>query len=212
MQYDPQMHHRRTIRLPAWDYREAGAYFVTICTYGRECILVDHRIRRVLRRIWARTVAGGRFPGEGEFVVMPNHVHGIVWIGAEGAASGGSGVGASRPRKRGDASPRKMVPLRENDRISLDGSPLRDGDVPSPRRAKRGSLGAVIASFKTHSAIAVNRARNTPGAAVWQRNYYERIIREEDELLRIREYIRDNPRLWAEDPENPTNLVGQPLA
>jgi REP-associated tyrosine transposase len=66
----------------------------------------------------------------------------------------------------------------------------------------------IVGSFKSVTARCINRARNTPGAAAWQRNYYERIIRDEEELLRVREYIRDNPRLWDEDPENPLNVSG----
>jgi REP-associated tyrosine transposase len=76
------------------------------------------------------------------------------------------------------------------------------------RRAERGSLGALIASFKTHGAIPINRLRSTPGTPVWQRNYYEHVIRSEDDLLRVREYIRDNPAKWDEDPENPKRTTG----
>jgi len=206
MRYDPQTHHRRSIRLPAWDYREAGEYFVTICTFGRECLLADVRTERLLIRVWARTVAGGRMPAEGDFVVMPNHVHGIVWTRAEQAASGASGVGASRPRKRDGLLNCDGVAAKEGHTVSVDGSPLRVGDAHAFRQAKRGALGALIASFKTHSAVAINELRDAAGAAVWQRNYYERIIRDEEELLRIRQYIRNNPRLWAADPENPINV------
>ena len=90
----------------------------------------------------------------------------------------------------------------------MDGSPLRVADgAPTPSRAELGSLGALVASFKTRAAIAINALRNTPGAPVWQRNYYEHIIRGDADLLRVREYIRDNPAKWAEDSENPANLV-----
>jgi putative transposase len=211
MRYDRKTHHRRSIRLASWDYRDAGAYFVTLCTFGRECIFADPRIDRLLRHIWARTVGGGRLPGEGDFVVMPNHIHGIVWVRAEQAASGASGVGASRPRKRDGLLHCDGVPSKGDRTVSVDGSPLREADGPAFRRPERGSLGALIASFKIHSAIGVNKLLNTSGAPVWQRSYYERIIRDDEELLRIREYIRDNPRRWAEDPDNPNNLPANRL-
>ncbi len=67
----------------------------------------------------------------------------------------------------------------------------------------RGSLGAVVGSFKSAATRGINRVRGSPGVPVWQRNYHDRIIRDEDELLRIRTYIRENPLRWAVDPENP---------
>jgi len=204
MSYNPRVHHRRSVRL-AYDYTQAGAYFVTICTYRKECILHDSRIHRLLRRIWGRTVGRGHFPNAEDFVVMPNHVHGTVWIRPRQAISGTSVVGASRTRKQNDISRTDDVLPRDDRPGSMDGSPLRSGDAPSPRRGERGSLSAIVASFKAHAAIAINRARGTPGAAVWQRNYSEHIIRSEDDLRRIRESILDNPRRWDEDPENPVN-------
>ena len=203
MRYDPPIHHRRSIRLPAYDYRDAGAYFVTICTHRRGCTLTDPRIARLLLRIWARTVCGGRYPSEGEFVVMPNHVHGIVRIRGKEVAPGASNVGASRPFRRNDNSHRNGVAQRNCGLVSVDGSPLRVDHATTPRRAERGSLGARIASFKTQSTLAMNRLRMTPGVPAWQRNYHEHIIRNEEISLRVREYIRDNPAKWDEDPDNP---------
>jgi len=78
--------------------------------------------------------------------------------------------------------------------------------VASPQRAFVRITGAIIGSFKTATAKRINNIRQTPGAAVWQRNYYEHIIRHEDGLRRIRKYILDNPRGWADDPENPMNM------
>lgn len=92
----------------------------------------------------------------------------------------------------------------------MDGSPLRSDNAPLRLPARRGSLRTIIASFKTHAAIAINRARNTSGARVWQRGYHEHVIRNEADLKRIRQYILDNPRKWAEDPENPANFNHRP--
>ena len=65
----------------------------------------------------------------------------------------------------------------------------------------------MVGSFKAHASIAINGARGTPGAPVWQRSFYEHIIRGEDDLRRVREYILANPRKWAEDPDNPSNIT-----
>lgn len=124
-------------------------------------------------------------------MVMPNHVHGVVSIdgGVPGArhrnASGNHEDNHDEDRLGGS----NAVP---------NASPLRGFIASAP-----GSLGSVIGSFKSLTARCINRARNTHGSPVWQRNYYEHIIRDEADLLRIREYIRDNPAKWAEDPDNP---------
>jgi REP element-mobilizing transposase RayT len=70
----------------------------------------------------------------------------------------------------------------------------------------RRSLGALIRTFKAATTRRINEHRRTPGAPVWQRNYYERVIRDEAELARVRQYILDNPAKWAEDKHNPANL------
>ena len=75
-----------------------------------------------------------------------------------------------------------------------------------PRRAPAGSLGAIVGTFKSVTARRINSIRHTPGADVRQRNYYEHVIRNEQALQRIREYIHNNPLRWDLDIENPTNL------
>lgn len=167
--------------MPAWDYRECGAYFVTICTHERQCTLSNPRIRSIVLEAWRGIPDHFRYVGVDEFVIMPNHVHGIIWIGVVAMA-------LPRPNRLGRGSP----------------SPLRQG---RPRGADPGSLGAVIGSFKSYAAARINRLKGTPGAPFWQRNYYERVIRDDAELERAREYIFDNPRRWAVDKHNPENLA-----
>jgi len=77
--------------------------------------------------------------------------------------------------------------------------------LPRPYGPPSGSLGAIVGSFKAATAKRINNIRKTPGASVWQRSYYEHIIRDEDDLRRVRQYVLDNPRRWAQDPENPAN-------
>jgi putative transposase len=165
---------RRSIRLPGYDYTSPGAYFVTICTYLGACILESSEFQAVVGESWEEIPLHFPHAQLDEFVVMPNHVHGIVCI-----LDTGSAVGAQHA------------------------APLR-GDIPTVRP---GSLGATVRSFKSAVAKRINQIRGTPGAPVWQRNYYERVVRDEDELARIREYVHFNPVQWQLDRENPRRLV-----
>jgi len=203
--YDPHKHHRRSIRLKGYDYTQSGAYFVTIVTHGRELLFDDPVLRRVAETMWQRVPRHFPHVELDEWVVMPNHIHGIIVITAVGAthstdnastaagglqdAEPGSARGAS-----GNASP---LPPRHNGNAS-----------PLPCGPPSGSLGAIVGNFKSVTARRVNRIRKTPGAPVWQRNYYERVIHNERELNTTRQYIRDNPAHWAEDRENPNRAGG----
>jgi REP element-mobilizing transposase RayT len=171
--------------LPFHDYRLPGAYFVTICTFKRDLLfgairqneIVLNEFGHAVEETW-RSVAK-HFPDwrADSFVVMPNHFHGILLIEREPDVT--AGVGA-----RHDAPLRPFAPGR---RVLL-----------------RGSLGAVVIQFKSAAARHINILRGTPGASVWQRNYYERVLRGDRELLLAREYIRDNPARWAQDPNHRT--------
>ena len=198
MSYTSEKHHRRSIRLRGWDYTNPGAYFVTICTHNGECLFEDPVLRRMVETTWRRIPCHFPHVRLDEFVVMPNHVHGIIWIVDKPV------VGARHSRE--SSSPTDAIPSDEptqsRKQPSGNASPLRPcGVVP-------GSLGAIVGNFKSVTARRVNRIRKTPGAPVWQRNYYEHIVRSEDELRRIREYIRLNPLKWELDRENP-NRTGR---
>jgi len=189
--YNPEKRHRRSIRLRGWDYTSPGAYFVTICTHNGECLFEDPVLRRVVETMWQRIPRHFPHVQLDEFVVMPNHVHGIIWIVDKP-------VGARHSRE--PLSPTDTIlsdePTQSRKQPSGNASPLPHGVVP-------GSLGAIIGNFKSVTARRINRIRRTPGAPVWQRNYYEHIVRSEDELGRIRKYIRLNPLKWELDRENP---------
>jgi putative transposase len=174
MVYDRHKHHRRSIRLRGCDYSHPGAYFVTLCTYGRDCLfgaVAGGTVRLneyglAARDEWLRS-AGARAEIELDaFVVMPNHIHGIVVITG--------GVGATGR------------------------SPLHYVD-DRPRGPAKRSLASFIGGYKPAVTRRINQMRDTPGARVWQRNYYERVIRDEDELARARGYVVDNPGRWAAD-------------
>jgi putative transposase len=207
-------HHRRSIRLKGYDYTQPGAYFVTIVTHGRECLfgeIVDGEMRlngagQIARQEWERLPR--RFPHVqlDAFVIMPNHIHGIIVItdAGRGTAAGldvDAPVGAAVPCTDGgtaagfdgDVPVRAAVPLQ---RLEQFGKP-----VP-------GSIPTIVRSFKSAVTLRVNLLNRTSGADVWQRNYYEHVVRSDASLARIRQYIVDNPAQWDDDNENP-NKVGR---
>src|SRR3990170_3991294 len=168
MRYDPTKHHRRSIRLRDYDYRQAGAYFVTTVCKDRELVLEDERFRTIAEETWLWLAERYEYVDLDEYVVMPNHLQGIVVI--RDVRRGGS-----RTAPTGDAA--------------------------------RKPVGRLVGAFKTVSTKRINEIRDAPGVPVWQRNYYEHVIRDEDDLDRVRRYIAENPLRWDEDPENP-NFVG----
>lgn len=192
-----RLHYRRSIRLPTWDYRERAAYFVTICTHERALLFEDERIIRELELAW-HSIGRYSHARPDYFVAMPNHVHGIIWI------TGPTSVGAQHTSKPG--RPLASVPHPVNGLASgtACAAPLRRCAVLEGPAT--GSVAAVVRAFKSNAAKRINNLRNTPGAPVWQRGYYERVIRDDRELDAVREYILDNPRSWAEDPNNPANF------
>jgi putative transposase len=175
VKYDSNKHNRRSIRLRGYDYRRYGAYFVTICTAQRACILEDEYIRDAILMTWRAVGKYARAATGDEFVVMPNHVHGIVWLRPRG------------PGPSDHAEPSRFRVSRER------GHPI----------VEAGSLGAIVRAFKSAAAKRVNSLRDTPKTPVWQRGYHERIVRDEGELGRIRD--RNNSLKWAEDRNNPAN-------
>jgi len=185
---------RRSIRLPGYDYRSQGAYFVTICTAGKQCILADDRLRTALRTAWRSTITHGREPSPHEFVVMPNHVHGIVWI------SGDSSITPSAESFRAQRWPLATVDS------GVTGSAIESLDEGEGTAPLPGSLGALVRQFKS---IGTQRIRRLTGRSgpVWQRGYHEHVIRNEHELETRRRYILDNPRRWATDPLHPKHLA-----
>ncbi len=189
---------RQSMRLRDYDYTTAGAYFVTICTHGRELILDGVDLAHAVERTWwslGKYAAGVR---GGPLVVMPNHVHGIIWLTR-------SVVGAQHVSSRSDHSNREVDLVGNDLSCSARAAPL-----PTVRRSLRvevGSLGAIVRAFKSTSTKRINQLRGTPGGTVWQRGYYDRVIRGDAELARVRQYIRDNPAKWDEDRNNPFNLA-----
>lgn len=190
MKYNPDKHHRRSIRLKGYDYTRIGVYFVTICTENRLClfgeiiddVMVLNDAGQVAENCW--NDIPNHFPHVelDEWVIMPNHVHGIISItmNVDGA-----------DYDRGDDGIAIVVGAKNF-------SPLRDArdEYPYPRGTSK-TIGSIIRGFK----IGVTKwmRNNTNVYHVWQRNYWEHIIRNENELNKIRTYIRNNPLNWQND-------------
>ena len=184
---------RRSIRLARYDYSQSGFYFFTICLLGHKSIL-----GRILGYQMECTPAGNavwgiwntlpaRFPAIelDTFIVMPNHVHGILFLRPPAKNMGGASPVPTRSTsaRRGDP------------RVAPSGCPVRHNPGPL-------TLGQIIGAFKSLSAIAVNLVLHRTGP-LWQRNYYEHIVRSPSDLDSIRLYISRNPAQWQNDRENP---------
>jgi putative transposase len=183
MRYDPNVRHRRSIRLKWYDYASPGAYFVTLCTQGHRCLfgevvdgLVDlNDAGWMVERWWNELPRKFSSIQIDTFVVMPNHFHGIIVI-----------VGGNVQD--------------------------RHGAHTQVRPYERVGLGRVVQWFKTMTTNAYMHGVHEFGwprfqKRLWQRNYFEHVARNEDDLLAIREYVVNNPARWLEDPDHPTNVV-----
>ena len=185
---DPRKHHRRSIRLPEYDYSQPGAYYVTIVAWQRECLFGEvvggemalSKFGLVAKQQWEKLPK--RFPNIelGAFVVMPNHMHGIIMI------IDGRGT-ADNPNDHDGESSRR-APTHEQF-----------------QKPVKGSIPTIVRSYKSAVSYRINLMRGTKDVPLWQRNYYKHVIRDEKDLQNKTDYIKANPILWDEDGENPTN-------
>jgi REP element-mobilizing transposase RayT len=206
MTYDPQRHHRRSVRLQGYDYTQPGAYFVTVCTQDRASLfgeILEEQIRLneaggMVQRMWAGLPDHFPFLKLGEYVIMPNHLHAILVL---------TDLGDHEDRPYG------MMMDRRGESCIRPFDLARD----HPRGTLTGTVGRVVQAFKsitTHEYVQGVQRRGWPPFAkrLWQRNYYEHIIRNELELNDVRRYIQENPARWATDENNPDRLEEQPWA
>ena len=178
--FDPKKHHRKSIRLQGYDYSQAGAYYVTIVTYHRDCLfgeivkeeMILNDFGKIADKCWREIPDHFPFVELGAHVIMPNHAHGIIVIRDI------DGRGAAMLRPYDDNATHKI-------------------------NVTPGSLGAIVRSFKSAVSYRIHKEHNATG--IWQRNYYEHIIRDEKDLQNKTDYIEANPMLWDEDDNNPRN-------
>lgn len=171
MTYNPEIHHRRSIRLKGFDYSRPGEYFVTICTQNRICLFGDvingtmvlNKYGKIVEKCWFDLPNHYNNVKLNEYIIMPNHFHGII-----------SMVG-----------------------VGFKPTPTMDEHI-----GKCHGLSEIVRALKTFSARQINEIKNSPGVPVWQRNYYEHIIRDDDSYYRISAYIKNNPVNWEKDDYN----------
>ncbi len=179
----PGLPDRRSVRMRTYDYATAGIYFVTVCTHGKRCVLgrvtndrvVLSRIGAIVDECWRAIPEHFAGVELHEFVVMPNHLHGLIIL---------------------PEAPRAQHAV-----------PLRNKDVLAPERSfgamRPGELSAIVRSFKSACTKRVNRLRRTSGRTLWQRGYYEHVVRDADDLEQLQRYIIENPLSWVLNRENP---------
>jgi putative transposase len=177
--YDPHLHHRHSIRLKEWDYASPGVYFITICTFQRQNLFDHLPFCQLAQERWQH------IPAE------PHAVHVTLdeWI---------------------------VMPNHIHGILVINNTAVQHQPPPTPlpiasplRSAPAGSLGALVGQYKSGVTRRINNLRHTPGGRIWQRGYYERLIRNEREWNATRQYIRDNPARWAEDRENLDRLLSR---
>ena len=176
MSYDPNVHHRHSLRLKGYDYAAPGAYFITVCTqdktprFGR---IVDTDMHlnaagRMVKSVWTTIPERFRDIETEIHTVMPNHFHALVILGASWMAA----------------------------------NPVHDDDCASASPPP--ALGEIVGAFKsitTHEYIVGVKTKGWASfdKRLWQRNYWEHIIRSQESLAKIQAYIENNPRTWPDD-------------
>lgn len=197
------LYHRRSIRLKGYDYTRAGAYFITICTHDRKHLfghirqgaMILNEYGKIAAAEWERTPTLRPNTRIADFVIMPNHIHGILVI----VDDSDSRTGVSRNDIESRTGVLQYAPTRPYAPTDTGVLPYAPTDTPTEFKSPSKTIGAIIRGFKSATTAQINRLCHTPRLPVWQRNYYEHIIRTETAYDRIAEYIRLNPARWNED-------------
>ena len=171
-------------RLPGWDYSTPGFYFVTVCTHDRRClfgcvkngVMHSNHYGHIVYDEWLQSFHIRRELRRDEFIVMPNHFHGIVQL-----------VNVEKP-----VSDNVTIVVETSGRTSLQ----QRVKQPKPPRLSPKSISSFMAGVKSAITKRINTHRNTPGAPVLQFRFHDHVIRDKHELYRIRHYIKTNPVNW----------------
>jgi len=214
--YDPQIHHRRSIRLKGYDYSQAGAYFVTICVHQRECLLGDvvngemrlSRFGKIVHYAWLDLPKHYPHVILDAFCIMPNHVHFVIVLIDDGRDGSFKLSQVSLPARR-DGS-RGLAESSQITRTLLSEEALPAQETHPYAQPIRHPLSEVIRAFKSFSAKRINTLRRTTYAPFWQKNYYEHIIRNDRAWNAIAWYIINNPLNWQMDRDNLQNKLPPP--
>lgn len=179
MKYNPDIHHRKSIRIPEYDYGQPGYYFVTLNVQNRDCLfgeIKDSKIEltdigKIIKYHWSKLPLYFKNIELDDYVIMPDHFHGIIRI---------------------------VRAMHSNENIVFDKKHLENASPIQPTGTQPGSVAAIIQNFKSVTARKINHILKRSNHRLWQRNYWERVIRDEVELQKIRKYISENPLKWSE--------------
>jgi putative transposase len=216
MTFNPAKHHRHSIRLPGFDYSQPGAYFVTICVQNRECLfgeIIHGRMHlndsgKMIDKWYMELPNKFSNMEIDEYVIMPNHFHSIVKIipaAVSTTATVSATVGADLCVRPNHARVRPI-----DARVNGADTQVRPYNKNDATNDKTTNLSSIMQWFKTMTTNEYIRNVKTNGwrafsGKLWQRDFYEHIGRNGNELFRIRNYIRDNPKNWKSDGENPSS-------
>lgn len=188
--YNPNIHHRRSIRLKGYDYSKAGLYFITICCQDRACLFGDvvrgemilNDAGKMANECWLNIPK--HFPNAvlHEYIIMPNHIHGIIEL------TNVINVGAENFR------PDNKININSFDNAMKN---VIGAENFPPLRSPSKTIGSIVRGFKI--GVTTWMRNNTDIHDVWQRNYYEHIIRNKQSYKTISEYIINNPTKWSDD-------------
>jgi len=196
MREQPFLPRRHSVRLPTFDYSQPASYFLTICTQEKRRLfghVLAHAVTlnalgQIAEDCW-RAIPR-HFPNIklGPDVIMPNHVHGIIIIRQQ----------VPRPVVPDDGEPAAKHPRRARHAVPLrPEETAREFATPTVR-----SIPTIVGAFKAAVSRQASRAFAKPAGSIWQRGYYEHVIRDEDDFRNTCEYIRMNPARWEFDEEN----------
>jgi REP element-mobilizing transposase RayT len=216
MTYNPQKHHRRSIRLKGYDYSQAGLYFITICCQNRECLfgeiangeMIMNEYGTVAYNEWLKTQEIRNNVELGEFIIMPNHFHAIIRLLGRGELhspemknelhSSEMKNELHSPEMKNELHSSEMKnELHSPEMKNVLHSPENRGVFDTPLRSPSQTIGAIVRGYK--SSVTKQLGLLGFNKKLWQRNYYEHIIRNEQSYIKISEYIVNNPANWNND-------------
>lgn len=193
MSYNPILHHRRSIRLKGYDYSQAGAYFITICCHNRKCLFGEiavgaglatalmtiNEFGQIAYNEWIKLTERFENFELDVFQIMPNHIHGIIVL---------NNVGATLGVTQNDGN-------NQTDIVSN----IRAGASPAPTNATVSDIVGAYKSLVANGCLEIYKSKNETMGKLWQRNYHENIIRNEQSYQTISNYIINNPAKWNVD-------------
>lgn len=196
MKFNPEIHHRTSMRYPGYDYSLPGHYFITICVQDRECLFGEiendemklSEIGKIALKKWFEIPLHFKHVILDEFMVMPNHVHGIIEI--------------TDKNRHFPVGVQNFEPVHSR----IPDISNADCYINKFQKIIPGSLGSIVRGYKIVVTNAIKIFINDlESGSIWQRNFYDTIIETDEQLEIIRNYIRENPRIWNNDSNNPNN-------